>query len=44
MNRYDLRPFLYPRFTWPWKKIDEALAAIEKVKHEDEKKVQKKVQ
>ncbi|KAJ6261440.1 hypothetical protein Dda_4110 [Drechslerella dactyloides] len=39
-NRYDLRPFLYPRFSWPWKKIDAALEQIEKVKAEQEKKVQ----
>ncbi|EPS39260.1 hypothetical protein H072_6954 [Dactylellina haptotyla CBS 200.50] len=39
-NRYDLRPFLYPRFSWPWKKIDSALEQIEKVKAEQEKKVQ----
>ncbi|KAF2455564.1 hypothetical protein BDY21DRAFT_289192 [Lineolata rhizophorae] len=24
-NRYDLRPFLYPVFTWPYKKIEDAL-------------------
>ncbi|KAK6498782.1 glutamine-dependent NAD(+) synthetase [Arthrobotrys musiformis] len=39
-NRYDLRPFLYPRFSWPWKKIDAALEQIEKVEAEREKKLQ----
>ncbi|KAK7556900.1 hypothetical protein IWX49DRAFT_559083 [Phyllosticta citricarpa] len=24
-NRFDLRPFLYPVFSWPYKKIEEAL-------------------
>jgi len=26
-NRFDLRPFLYPRFTWQGRKIDEHVAA-----------------
>lgn len=29
-NRFDLRPFLYPVFSWPYKKIEEALR-----KHEE---------
>ncbi|OJD34895.1 glutamine-dependent nad(+) synthetase [Diplodia corticola] len=29
-NRFDLRPFLYPVFSWPYKKIEEMLK-----KHED---------
>lgn len=28
-NRFDLRPFLYPAFTWPYRKIEEALVAYE---------------
>lgn len=24
--RFDLRPFLYPRLSWAYKKIDEAVA------------------
>ena len=28
-NRHDLRPFVYPLFTWPWKKIEEALKRYE---------------
>ncbi|KAI9684096.1 MAG: glutamine-dependent NAD(+) synthetase [Trizodia sp. TS-e1964] len=28
-NRFDLRPFVYPVFTWPYKKIEIALAALE---------------
>jgi NAD+ synthase (glutamine-hydrolysing) len=28
-NRYDLRPFLYPSFTWPYKKIEAAVEAME---------------
>lgn len=24
-NRFDLRPFLYPRFSWPYKKIEETI-------------------
>ncbi|RPB03602.1 glutamine-dependent NAD(+) synthetase with GAT domain-containing protein [Choiromyces venosus 120613-1] len=27
-NRFDLRPFLYPAFSWPFGKIEEAVAAI----------------
>ena len=26
-NRYDLRPFLYPSFAWPYKKM---MAAVER--------------
>lgn len=36
----DLRPFLYPAFTWPYKKIEEALAAFERGEKE-EKNVKK---
>ncbi|MCJ1246375.1 glutamine-dependent NAD(+) synthetase [Trapelia coarctata] len=28
-NRFDLRPFLYPAFTWPYKKIEENVMAWE---------------
>ena len=28
-NRHDLRPFVYPIFSWPWKKIEEALIRYE---------------
>lgn len=28
-NRYDLRPFLYPNFSWPYKKIEENVMAWE---------------
>ncbi|MCJ1336887.1 glutamine-dependent NAD(+) synthetase [Bachmanniomyces sp. S44760] len=28
-NRYDLRPFLYPSFSWPYKKIEEHVASSE---------------
>ena len=28
-NRYDLRPFLYPGFSWPYKKIEENVIAWE---------------
>jgi NAD+ synthase (glutamine-hydrolysing) len=28
-NRYDLRPFLYPSFTWPYKKMEEYVTAWE---------------
>ena len=28
-NRHDLRPFVYPPFTWPWKKIEDAVEKIE---------------
>lgn len=28
-NRFDLRPFVYPLFSWPYKKIEEALARYE---------------
>ncbi|KAI9706556.1 MAG: glutamine-dependent NAD(+) synthetase [Candelina mexicana] len=28
-NRYDLRPFLYPSFSWPYKKIEKHVAALE---------------
>lgn len=38
-NRFDLRPFLYPRFTWPWKKID---ATVEKLKKREEEAEGKK--
>jgi NAD+ synthase (glutamine-hydrolysing) len=33
-NRFDLRPFLYPSFwnSWSFKKIDEELEKIEKVR------------
>ncbi|KAI5838087.1 hypothetical protein DFP73DRAFT_565719 [Morchella snyderi] len=27
-NRFDLRPFLYPAFSWPYKKIEETVAAL----------------
>ena len=27
-NRFDLRPFLYPSFSWPFGKIEERVAAI----------------
>lgn len=29
-NRFDLRPFLYPSFSWPYKKIEDALGRMEK--------------
>ena len=29
-NRFDLRPFLYPSFTWPYKKMMESVEAFEK--------------
>ena len=29
-NRYDLRPFLYPAFSWPYQKIETWLDAYEK--------------
>lgn len=25
---FDLRPFLYPAFSWPYKKIEETVAAL----------------
>jgi len=28
-NRFDLRPFVYPVFSWPYKKIEEALGRFE---------------
>ncbi|MCJ1223775.1 glutamine-dependent NAD(+) synthetase [Toensbergia leucococca] len=28
-NRFDLRPFLYPRFSWPFKKIDAHVESLE---------------
>ncbi|KAF2842686.1 glutamine-dependent NAD(+) synthetase [Patellaria atrata CBS 101060] len=28
-NRYDLRPFVYPVFSWPWKKVEDALKVFE---------------
>lgn len=28
-NRYDLRPFLYPSFTWAYNKIEQALGKLE---------------
>ncbi|KAI5780823.1 hypothetical protein EDC01DRAFT_620360 [Geopyxis carbonaria] len=27
-NRFDLRPFLYPQFSWPYKKIEETVSRI----------------
>lgn len=30
-NRYDLRPFLYPHFSWAYKKIEATLARQEKL-------------
>jgi len=33
-NRFDLRPFLYPRFSWAYKKIDEAVARLTGTKGE----------
>ncbi|KAL0640035.1 glutamine-dependent NAD(+) synthetase [Maublancomyces gigas] len=27
-NRFDLRPFLYPAFSWPYKKIEETVVAL----------------
>ena len=27
-NRFDLRPFLYPVFSWPYKKIEETVARL----------------
>ncbi len=29
-NRYDLRPFLYPSFSWPYKKIERHVEKLEK--------------
>jgi len=29
-NRFDLRPFLYPNFTWAYKKIERSIAALAK--------------
>ena len=34
-NRHDMRPFVYPLFTWPWKKIEDA---VEKIESETEPK------
>ena len=28
-NRFDLRPFVYPVFSWPWRKIEAALGRYE---------------
>lgn len=28
MSSFDLRPFLYPAFSWPYKKIEETVAAL----------------
>ncbi|KAJ9660583.1 glutamine-dependent NAD(+) synthetase [Coniosporium apollinis] len=33
-NRFDLRPFLYPSFTWAWEKIEGVLGRYEKGKGE----------
>ncbi|TGZ84253.1 glutamine-dependent NAD(+) synthetase with GAT domain-containing protein [Ascodesmis nigricans] len=38
-NRFDLRPFLYPRFTWPWKKIDETVKKIKEREAESKKDI-----
>ena len=29
-NRFDLRPFLYPSFTWPYRKMMESVEAWER--------------
>ncbi|KAL7274958.1 glutamine-dependent NAD(+) synthetase [Rhizina undulata] len=33
-NRFDLRPFLYPVFSWPYKKIEAAVEILSKAKKE----------
>lgn len=37
-NRFDLRPFLYPSFTWAWEKIEGVLGRYEKGKEGKEGK------
>ncbi|KAI5799261.1 hypothetical protein DFH27DRAFT_560123 [Peziza echinospora] len=41
-NRFDLRPFLYPYFTWPFKKIDDTVKEIERRQQEELERQQKK--
>ena len=36
-NRYDLRPFLYPRFSWAWGKVERWLAVYERKEGEAKK-------
>lgn len=32
-NRFDLRPFLYPTFSWPYRKIEDTVARLEHKKY-----------
>ncbi|KAI9889188.1 MAG: glutamine-dependent NAD(+) synthetase [Vezdaea aestivalis] len=34
-NRFDLRPFLYPQYTWEWRKIEEVLDQLESTENGD---------
>lgn len=40
-NRYDLRPFLYPYFAWPFAKVDQTVKEIER-REEERKEAEKK--
>ena len=42
VDRFDLRPFLYPYFTWSFKKIDDTVKEIERREQEEFARKQKK--